>query len=83
MVLECSGFGGGMIMTEDIRYIRKDELRALLELYKYLNKDDLELEENEKLSALWESILNNPSQHYLVAEAGRWKDCILLCTCGY
>ncbi|MFZ5987911.1 MAG: GNAT family N-acetyltransferase [Bacillota bacterium] len=67
-------------MPEDIRYIRKDELRALLELYKHLNKDDRGLKENEELSALWGNILNNPSQHYLVAEAdGRIvSSCVLV-----
>lgn len=52
-----------------IRYIRKDELEDLLKLYKHLNKDDQELEINERLTALWEDILNDPSQHYLIAEA--------------
>jgi GNAT superfamily N-acetyltransferase len=80
MVLECSGFGGGMVMPEDIRYIRKNELESLLDLYTHLNKDDPKLEENEKISALWESILDNPSQHYLVAEAdGRIvSSCVLV-----
>lgn len=67
-------------MPKNIRYIRKDELRELLELYKHLNKDDPELEENEKIMSLWERILNNPSQHYLVAEAdGRIvSSCVLV-----
>ncbi|OQB59663.1 MAG: putative acetyltransferase [Bacteroidetes bacterium ADurb.Bin141] len=56
-------------MYEDIRYIRENELKDLLELYKQLNKDDPELEENEELATLWKGILGNPNQHYLVAEA--------------
>lgn len=55
-------------MPESIRYIRKDELRDLLELYKHMNADDPEIEENSELSALWERILNDPNQHYIVTE---------------
>lgn len=44
---ECSGFGG-MKMSNDIRYIKKDELKDLLELYKHLNKDDPEIGEDER-----------------------------------
>ncbi|MCX8131529.1 MAG: GNAT family N-acetyltransferase [Clostridia bacterium] len=55
-------------MNEMIRYIKKDEIEALLELYRHLNKDDPELEINGALTALWEEILNDPNQHYLVLE---------------
>lgn len=55
-------------MPESIRYIRKDELRDLLELYKHMNADDPEIEENSELSALWERIRNDPNQHYIVTE---------------
>ena len=65
---ECSGFGG-MKMSNDIRYIKKDELKDLLELYKHLNKDDPEIGEDERLTALWKDILDDPIQHYLIAEA--------------
>ncbi len=63
-----------------VRYMRKNELKKLLDLYTHLNKDDPGLEINEKLAALWENILNDPSQHYLVVEAdGRMvSSCVLL-----
>lgn len=54
--------------SEVIRYIRRDELKYLMELYKHLNEDDPELEENNNLMALWEKILNDPCQYYLVTE---------------
>jgi len=55
-------------MSEVIRHIKKCELKDLLELYRHLNRDDPELEENESLKALWDEILNDPNQHYLVTE---------------
>ena len=55
-------------MPENIRYIRKDELKDLFELYKHMNTDDPEIEENSELCALWERILNDPNQHYIVTE---------------
>ena len=55
-------------MSEIIRYIQKDELRELLDLYKYLNKDDPDLAEDVKLKKLWQEIMEDPGQHYLVAE---------------
>jgi|LSQX01.2.fsa_nt_gb GNAT superfamily N-acetyltransferase len=65
---------------DSIRYIRKDELKTLLELYKHLNEEDPVLEETEGLTALWEDILNDPHQHYLIAEAdGRpVSSCVLV-----
>jgi GNAT superfamily N-acetyltransferase len=64
----------------EIRYIRKDELKDLLELYKHLNKDDPELEENERLKTLWEDVMMDSSQHYLVVEVdGRLvSSCVLI-----
>ena len=55
-------------MSEIIRYIQKHELRELLDLYKYLNKDDPDLVEDAELKKLWQEILEDPSQHYLVVE---------------
>ncbi len=52
-----------------VRHIKKDELKGLLELYRQLNEDDPELCENEKLMELWEGILEDKSQNYLVVEA--------------
>jgi GNAT superfamily N-acetyltransferase len=53
---------------EIIRYIRKHELSELMELYKHLNEEDQTLVEDAELKALWEEILEDPGQHYLVAE---------------
>jgi ribosomal protein S18 acetylase RimI-like enzyme len=53
---------------EIIRYIQKHELRELLDLYKHLNKDDLTIAENDELRLLWEEILEDKWQHYMVAE---------------
>ena len=55
-------------MIEIIRAVRKNELRALLDLYKYLNEDDPEIPVDDKIKALWNEILADPEQHYLVAE---------------
>lgn len=55
-------------MSEIIRYVQKHELRELLDLYKYLNKDDPELVEDAELKKLWQEILKDPGQHYLVVE---------------
>ena len=69
-----------MKINDSVRYIREDELKDLLELYEYLNKDAPELEENQGIMALWEGILNDPSQHYFVAEEdGRLvSSCVLV-----
>ncbi|WP_269746813.1 hypothetical protein [Methanosarcina vacuolata] len=40
-------------MSEIIRYIQKHELRELLDLYKYLNKDDPDIVEDAELKKLW------------------------------
>lgn len=55
-------------MDEIIRYIQKHELSELLDLYSHLNDDDLVLVANDELRKLWEEILEDPGQHYLVAE---------------
>lgn len=55
-------------MSEIIRYIQKHELRELLDLYKHLNKDDPDLVEDAELKKLWQEILEDPGQHYLVVE---------------
>lgn len=58
----------GARMSEIVRYIQKHELRELLALYKYLNKDDPTVAENAELRSLWKEILEDKGQHYLVAE---------------
>ncbi|HEY9061547.1 MAG TPA: GNAT family N-acetyltransferase [Pseudobacteroides sp.] len=56
--------------SEEVRYATKDELQDLLILYKHLNKDDTELDVDGPLTKLWEEILADPSQNYLVLDAG-------------
>jgi GNAT superfamily N-acetyltransferase len=51
-----------------IRQIRADELPALLELYRHLHADDPTLPLAADIEQLWQQILRDPSQHYLVAE---------------
>jgi GNAT superfamily N-acetyltransferase len=55
--------------SEEVRYIKKNELKDMLLLYKHMNKEDPELDVNESLRTLWEEILEDPSQHYLVFDA--------------
>ncbi len=65
------------VSSEEVRHIRKNELNDLLLLYKDLNEDDPELKMDEALANLWEEILNDPSQHYLVVDA----DGVLVASC--
>ncbi len=51
-----------------IRKIRADELPALLDLYRHLHADDPALPVTSDIEQLWQRILTDPSQHYLVAE---------------
>jgi GNAT superfamily N-acetyltransferase len=51
-----------------IRKIRKDELSALLELYRHLHTDDVVIAVNDDLEKLWQRILSDPQLHYFVAE---------------
>jgi hypothetical protein len=46
-------------MGEIIRYIQNHEMKELLSLYKYLNKDDPIIVENTELKSLWEEILED------------------------
>lgn len=55
-------------MSEIIRSIQKHELSELQDLYKHLNKDDPALVEDAELKELWDEILQDPGQIYLVAE---------------
>lgn len=55
-------------MSEIIRLIQKHELGKLLDLYKHMNTDDPVLEVDEELDMLWNEILADPGQLYLVAE---------------
>ncbi|HML04707.1 MAG TPA: GNAT family N-acetyltransferase [Methanobacterium sp.] len=55
-------------MTVKARLTKKDELKSLLSLYKYLIPDDLELEVDERVEELWDEILNDPNLFYIVIE---------------
>lgn len=57
-------------LCEEVRYATKDELQDLLLLYKHLNKDDPELDVDGPLTKLWEEILEDPGQNYLVLDVG-------------
>jgi len=61
----------------NIRLIKKDELRGLLDLYKHLDNGDATLEDSKTLQDLWNSIYNDPNLYYIVAE----QDGLLLSTC--
>jgi GNAT superfamily N-acetyltransferase len=52
-----------------IRPIKQDEVHQLLELYKYLHKEDPELNLLE-INSLWEQIYNDKNMHYLVVDVG-------------
>ncbi|MBP1996943.1 GNAT family N-acetyltransferase [Paenibacillus eucommiae] len=55
-------------MEATIRLIKQDELLELLELYKHLNKEDPELENDDRLKTMWEQMYNDPDMHYVVAD---------------
>ena len=55
-------------MAEIIRLIKKEELNDLLALYKHLNSDDGDLIVDTRVRAVWDGILADPGQCYLVAE---------------
>ncbi len=52
----------------EIRLIRPDELKALLELYQHMLESDVPPPADEILEPLWQRIQNDPGLHYLVAE---------------
>ena len=62
----------------NVRFIRYDELRALLGLYKHYERNDPELPDNEELRTLWDAVYNDPAIYYIVAE----KDGLLVSTCN-
>ena len=55
-------------MAEIIRLIKKEELNDLLALYKHLNSDDGDLIVDTRVRAVWDGILADPGQCYLVVE---------------
>jgi GNAT superfamily N-acetyltransferase len=50
------------------RIIRKDELPALLELYKHLHETDLPLPDNKTVKRIWNEILTDNKMKCIVAE---------------
>ncbi|MDF2504069.1 MAG: acetyltransferase [Clostridium sp.] len=56
-------------MSEIVRLIKYDELKSLLNLYRQLQPEDPDVENNEDLSEIWSSIYNNPNLYYIVVEA--------------
>ncbi len=57
-------------MDNEARLIKLNELKGLLNLYKYLHEDDPVLEDNDKLKELWEDIYKNPNLYYIVISQG-------------
>lgn len=55
-------------MIDKVRLIKKDELKSLLSLYKYLIPDDLELKVDTEVIKHWDEILSDPNLFYLVIE---------------
>lgn len=55
-------------MAETIRLITREELHDLLALYEHLNSEDGDLTVDTRMRAVWEEILADPGQFYLVAE---------------
>lgn len=60
-----------------LRFIRHEELRCLLDLYKHFDHGDEELEEDKVLNDLWDSIFYDPNLYYVVVE----KDGLLVSSC--
>ncbi len=53
------------------RIIEFNELEQLLNLYKFLHKDDPELVINKDLKKLWKEICNDPNLYYIVIDDGQ------------
>ncbi|MBR4510164.1 MAG: GNAT family N-acetyltransferase [Ruminococcus sp.] len=50
-----------------IREIKNDDLRGLLELYTHLHEKEVP-EIGEKVLGIWDTIMNDPNHHIIVAE---------------
>lgn len=50
-----------------IREIKKDDLKGLLELYTHLHEKEVP-EIGEKVLGIWDTIMNDPNHHIIVAE---------------
>jgi len=55
-------------MSEIVRQIEQGELKKLLDLYKHLHNDDPDVSNDERLTYVWQEIINDPHMHYLVIE---------------
>lgn len=64
-------------MPPNVRFIKPEEIHKLLDLYRYLHRDDPDLRETGNLLPLWEEIFNDPNLHYLVIE----EDGMLVSSC--
>ncbi len=56
------------LMPIEFRLIRTDERAQLLELFKYLNPDDLPLPSENVVDQVWNDFLNDPKIHCIVGE---------------
>ncbi len=65
-------------MINNVRLIKKEELKPLLALYQYLNLDDPVLEINKALKEHWDAITRDPNSYYLVIE----EDGMLVSSCN-
>ncbi|MFX1572213.1 MAG: GNAT family N-acetyltransferase [Promethearchaeota archaeon] len=51
-----------------IRYIKKNEMGELLDLYAHLHRKDEQLPEKSILMSIWDEIMSNSLLHYFVVE---------------
>jgi len=51
-----------------IRYIKKNEMSELLNIYRHLHRQDAPLPKKSTLLSIWEEITTNPLLHYFVLE---------------
>jgi GNAT superfamily N-acetyltransferase len=51
-----------------VRRVRREELDALLALYRHLHRKDASLPERSAVDALWTTIMADPRLHYFVGE---------------
>ncbi|UCC20730.1 MAG: hypothetical protein JSV62_05445 [Promethearchaeota archaeon] len=47
-----------------VRYIKKDDMRELLNIYTHLHSEDIPLPEKLTLLSIWEEITTNSLLHY-------------------
>lgn len=59
----------GREMIERVRRVHLNDLKKLLELYKYLNVDDPDISTEPNTIELWESIIEDPAYYIFVVES--------------